>query len=209
MTEDELALVHRRRVARNLRMSFRGLLFSAVIVGIVLSGALPMSATAASMLMGLAGVLAVTRAVRGLWAVRVARQLVRGWGHRRFRRVAPQRALTGPTSGTTQSADHRAVLALTTDQDEPLVQRAREHALGLVSRGDELQGLLADSGLSPVLRRPVAEERARIEADLEALMLALTELRQGEREERQDLLQRLAARMEVNRALAPQLSLGG
>jgi hypothetical protein len=205
MTEDELALVHRRRVARNLRMSFRGLLFSAVIVGIVLSGALPMSASAASMLMGLAGVLAVTRAVRGLWAVRVARQLVRGWGHRRLRQVAPHRALPAPS----QSADHRAVMALTADHEEPLVQRAREHALGRVSRGDELQSLLADSELSAVLRRPVAEERARVEADLEALMLALTELRQGEREQRHDLLQRLAARLEVDRALAPQLALGG
>lgn len=194
MTEDQLVRLHRRRIARNLRMSFRGLLFSAVVVGIVLSGAIPMSASAASLLLGLAGFLAVTRAVRGLWAVRVARQLVRGWGHRRLRQVAP-RALPAPAE---ESADRRAVMALTAEQDEPLVAQARQHALRLVDRGDELAALLADSALSPVLRRPVAEERARVEQDLEALMLALTELRQGEREQRQDLLQQLAARLEVD-----------
>ena len=81
------------------------------------------------------------------------------------------------------------------------MRRAREHALRLVDRGDELQALLAESSLSPVLRRPVAEERARVEQDLEALMLALTELRQSETEQRQDLLQALAAKLEVDRAV--------
>ncbi len=70
-----------------------------------------------------------------------------------------------------------------------------------MDRGDELQSLLSDSGLSPVLRRPVAEERARVEQDLETLMLALAELRRGETEQRQDLLQRLAAKLEVDRAV--------
>jgi len=175
-------------------MSVRGLAFSAVVVGIVLSGVIPMSGAAASLLMGLAGFLAVTRTLRGLWAVRVARQLVRGWGHRRLGRLAP-RALPAPAE---VSADRRAVMALTAEADEPLVGRARQHALHLVDRGDELAALLADSALSPVLRRPVAEERARVEQDLEALLLALTELRQGEHEQRQDLQQQLAARLEVN-----------
>lgn len=207
MTDERLALARRRTVSRNLRMSVRGVAFAALVAGIVTSGVIPMSATAASMLLGLAGVLAVTRILRGLWAVRVARHLVGGWSRRRMGWRQPMQ-ITGPVAGQAalaapkaESADRRAVKALTSEGDEPLVARARTRGLALVDRLDELKALLADTDLSGVLRRPVAEELARTETDLEALLLALSELSRAEEAQRDDLLGRLAARLEVEGAV--------
>ncbi|MCB9743547.1 MAG: hypothetical protein H6741_05930 [Alphaproteobacteria bacterium] len=195
MTEEQaLLLQHRRRVVRRqARAAVRGVLFAAFVVGVVLSGALPMSAGTQALLLGLAGLLGVSRALRGLWAMRVARHLVHGWSARRLPGRRPL-ALPGPVD----SADRRAVLALTELPDEPLVSRAREHGLGLADRMGELQGILADGALSPALRRPVAEELARVERELEELLSALGELSGADRRQRVDLRSRLAARLEVD-----------
>jgi hypothetical protein len=207
MTDERLALARRRAVSRNLRMSVRGVAFSVLVAGIVTSGLIPMSATVASVLLGLAGALAVTRILRGLWAVRVARHLFGGWSRRRMAWRQPLQ-VAGPVAGQValpapkpESADRRAVKALTSADDEPLVARARARGLSLVARLDELKALLADTDLSGVLRRPVAEELARTETDLEALLLALSELSRAEEAQRDDLLQRLAARLEIEGAV--------
>ncbi|MCB9765562.1 MAG: hypothetical protein H6739_37655 [Alphaproteobacteria bacterium] len=206
MTEEQLVLARQRHVARNLRRSVRGIFFALLVVGVVLSGALPMSATTANVLLVLAGTLGLTRAMRALWAVRVARHLLGGWGRRRIPgRWRPVQALPAPAAPP-ESADRRAVRALTVNADEPLVERARVQALALVDRMEELRGLLADTDLSAVLRRPLAEALAGTEADLEALLQALSELSDSnEASQRADLLQRLAARLEVDRLATPAL----
>jgi hypothetical protein len=206
MTDQRLALARRRQVSRNMRMAVRGVAFSLIVMGIVVSGLIPMSSTVASVLLALAGTLALTRTLRGLWAVRVARHLLGGWSRRRIGGrwggrepvqitgpVADQAALVAPA----ETADRRAVKVLTSEGDEPLVAQARARGLSLVDRLDELKVLLADVELSGVLRRPVAEELARTETDLEALLMALGELSRAEEAQRDDLLQRLAARLEV------------
>ena len=206
MTDERLALARHRQVSRNMRMSVRGVVFSVIVMGIVASGLIPMSSTVASVLLALAGTLALTRTLRGLWAVRVARHLLGGWGRRRIggrRGWRGPAQITGPVAGQAaiaappESADRRAVKVLTTGGDEPLVVRARARGLALVDRLDELRVLLADSALSGVLRRPVAEELARTETDLEALLMGLGELSRAEEAQRDDLLGRLAARLEV------------
>lgn len=201
MTDERLALARRRRVARNLRMSVRGVMFAGVVMAVVLSGVLPMAAGTSSVLLGLASVLAITRLVRGLWAVRVARHQLTGWRRRALPAPVARAQITGPVAETRESPDRRAVRALTSKGGEPLVARARARGLAMVDRMEELNDLLADSALSSVLRRPVAEELARTESDLEALLSALTDLSRAETTQRDDLLQRLAARLEVDRAV--------
>jgi len=205
MTDQQFALARRRQVSRNLRMSVRGVAFSLLVMGVVASGIIPMSSTVASVLLALAGTLALTRTLRGLWAVRVARHLLGGWSRRRiggrrgWREWREPSQVAGPVAEpvATETADRRAVKVLTSDGDEPLVVQARARGLALVDRLDALRVLLADGSLSGVLRRPVAEELARTETDLEALLVALGELSRAEETQRDDLLQRLAARLEV------------
>jgi hypothetical protein len=199
MTDEHLALARRQRVSRNLRMSVRGVGFAMGIIGLVLSGIIPMGAGTSALLLALAGTLAFTRLLRGLWAVRVARHQLRGWRHRHL--AGAPLALPGPVHAAPESADRRAIRALTSHDDEPLVARARARGLEMVDRMDELKGLLADNALSSVLRRPVAEALARTETDVEALLGALTDLSHAEDAQRDDLLQRLAARLEVDRAV--------
>jgi hypothetical protein len=208
MTEQqELMIANRRRyVRRQARAAVRGVLFALAVIGVVLSGALPMSAGLQSLVLTLAGVLAVTRLMRGLWAARVARHLAWGWHARRL--SGPRYALLPDTGRAVaalppppESANRRAVMALTDIGDEPLVERAREHGLRLVDRLSELQDVLADQELSPGLRRPVAEESARVEAELETLLSALGELGSADRRQRQDVLARLSARLEIDAEL--------
>ncbi|MCB9742325.1 MAG: hypothetical protein H6741_25790 [Alphaproteobacteria bacterium] len=199
MTEEEAFLLqHRRRMLRRqARAAVRGVAFAVGVIALVLSGVLPMGPGTQTLLLGLAGFLAVTRALRGLWAMRVARHLMRGWSARRL----PQRARFALPAPPAESADRRAVLALTELPDEPLVARAREHGLALADRMGELKDILADAGLSAALRRPVAEELARVERELEELLSALGELSGADRRQRVDLLTRLAARLEVDAAV--------
>ena len=185
--ELQLVLVQRHRmVRRQARAAARGVLFSLAVIGLALSGLLPMAASTQSLLLLLAGTLAITRLLRGLWAARVARHLAQGWVARH--RLAPERPV---------SANRRAVLSLTELPDEPLVAQARRLGLAHVSRMEELQGILADPGLAAPLRRPVAEELARVEAELESLLAALVELTGADRRQRQDLLGQLSARLEL------------
>lgn len=188
-----LDAAQRRSVRRNLRMAARGVAFSAVVAGVVVSGVLPMSATAGSTLLGLAAALAFTRGLRGLWAVRVARTRFRGWRRRNH--------LPTPSTPADLSADEQAILLLT-QSDEPLVGRAREQGRGLARQMSHLRALLEDRSLSPVLRRPVAEALTRTEGDLESLLDLLAELGAADAHARRtDLLQRLAAQIEVDRSL--------
>lgn len=181
--------LQRRAVVRNLRMSARGVAFAALVAGVVVSGLLPMSASAGATLVTLAAALAFTRALRGLYAVRVARNQLRGWRRRRSPRAI----------ATTASADERAI-ALLTQGDAPVVQKARARGLELAAQVATARHLLEDPALSPVLRRPVAEQLTRTEGDLEALFDLLAELQAtGAQARRDDLLQRLAARLEVDR----------
>jgi hypothetical protein len=66
---------------------------------------------------------------------------------------------------------------------------------------DGLKNILADAGLSAPLRRPVAEELARVETELEAILSAMGELAGSDRSSRQDLLSQLIARLEIDRQL--------
>lgn len=69
MTDQELALSRRRRaICRQTRAAFRGVRFSAFVIGVVLSGALPMAAGTQTLLLSLAIVSGISRLMRGLWA---------------------------------------------------------------------------------------------------------------------------------------------
>lgn len=204
------AIAHRRRYVRwQARKAFWGVLAAAAFSTAVVTGAIPVSAAAQPLLLTLAFLFAMTRLMRGIWAARVARHLLVGWSDRRMdRRLvrAPVRALPGPVAPpmaaprAPDSADRRAVMALTQGEDELLIRRARAQGLALADRMGELRGILADGGLTASLRRPIAEELARAEAELEALLSALGELGGADRAERHDVLGRLAARLEVEQA---------
>lgn len=194
----------RRRygVRRQLRAARRGLFLAALVYFVVLSGVLPMSAAAGNVLLGLATVLGITRAARGLWALRVARHLMMGWGARRGlgRRRYPELAGPAPASIEARTADQRAIFALTASADaDPggIYGQARTRGLALVQHLTELRALLADSTLAEVLRRPVAESLARAEDDLGALTHALTALSRADQADQPDLIEKLAARLEV------------
>lgn len=178
---------------RQLRAARRGLVLAALVYTVVLSGALPMSAAAGNLLLGLATILGITRAARGIWAMRVNQHLVDGWTARRgLRRVAPAQLET-----CDQTADERAIVALTRTADsapDSIYAQARARALSLTAELSELRELLADPSLTEVLRRPVAETLARTEDDLGALTLVLSELSQTNQP---DLLERLTAHLEV------------
>lgn len=196
----------RRRwgVRRQLRAARRGLVLAGLVYFVVLSGVLPMSAAAGNVLLGLATVLGLTRAARGLWAMRVARHLMLGWRARRgiARATAPRPLEAVPSPEL--SADARAVLALTPAADSDpsgVVGQARTRALALVHEMATLRGLLADRTLTEVLRRPLAEALARAEDDLGALTHALTAVAHADRSDQPDLLARLAARLEVEAPL--------
>lgn len=188
----------RRWVAwRQYRAARRGVVLAGLVYFVVLSGALPMSAAAGNILLALATVLGITRAARGLWAMRVNQHLVDGWTARRGLRRAPVQQLT---EAPTHSADERAILALTRTADSApagIYAQARTRGMALSAQMRELSELLADKELTEVLRRPVAEALARAEDDLGALTMALAELSRADRAEQPDLLERLAARLEV------------
>ena len=200
MSEEALVLAHRQRIVRRqARAARRGVFFAVLIIGVTLSGALAIPAATQSVLLMLAGTLAITRLMRGLWAARVARHLVRGTVYRRLPGRYPRALITAQT--IQESANRRAVKALTESPDDPLVSRIRAHGLRLVDRMDELKRILADSSLSPALRRPVAEELVRVETELEAILSAMGELAGTDRGHRQDLLSQLVARLEIDRQL--------
>lgn len=200
MSEEALVLAHRQRIVRRqARAARRGILFAAVVVGVTLSGALPISAATQSILLMLAGSLALTRMMRGLWAARVARHLMHGSVHRQLPNRTPRTLRTD--QAPQESANRQAVRALTESPDDPLVERIRSHGLRLVDRMDGLKNILADAGLSAPLRRPVAEELARVETELEAILSAMGELAGSDRSSRQDLLSQLIARLEIDRQL--------
>jgi len=200
MSDEALVLAHRQRIVRRqARAARRGVLFAALIIGVTLSGALPISVATQSILLMLAGTLALTRLMRGLWAARVARHLMHGSVHRQLPSRAPQALRIDRAPH--ESANRRAVRALTESPDDPLVERIRAHGLRLVDRMDALKDLLADGGLSAPLRRPVAEELARVETELEAILSAMSELAGTDRGSRQDLLSQLVARLEIDRQL--------
>ncbi|MDG1484542.1 MAG: hypothetical protein P8R54_33455 [Myxococcota bacterium] len=194
--EAALVLAHRQRiVVRQARAARRGVLFAMLVIGVTLSGILPIPAATQSILLALAATLGITRMMRGIWAARVARHLMRGSIQRR-RRGPPQL-----TDARAESADRRAVKALTDGPDDPLVARIRAHGLRQVDRMEALRRILADAALSAALRRPVAEELARVETELEAILSAMGELAGADRSSRQDLLSQLVARLEVDTQL--------
>lgn len=191
----------RRRwlVRRQARGALLGLALSALVYAVVLTQAIPMPAGAATFLLVMATILGLTRAARGLWALRVARHLMVGWQSRRG-------TLHGPVSQAPphnhQSADVRAILALThhAEEDPASVHSlARVRGLALVDQMAELKDLLADPSLAEVLRRPVAESLARCEADVGVLTEALVALADADKAEQPDLVAQLAARLEVVR----------
>lgn len=189
-------------VRRQLRAARRGLVLSALVYAVVLGGILPMSAFAGNVLLVLATILGITRAARGLWALRVARHLMMGWGARRG--IGRQRypELAAPTEAPTlvRTADQRAIVALTpAAEGDPngIYGQARSRGLALVDEMTELRALLGDTTLTEVLRRPVAESLARAEDDLGALTHALSALSRADQAEQPDLLEKLAARLEV------------
>jgi hypothetical protein len=164
-----------------------------------------MTAGTGQLLLGLATVLGITRAARGLWALRVAGHLMRGWGARRgIGRVSievPGQAQPIPVQPT---ADHRALHVLTPDataQPDGIHAQARKRGTTLVDELGTFRRLLADPSLSEILRRPVAESMARAEDDLGALTHALTALARADRAEQPDLLEKLAARLEVEQPI--------
>jgi len=197
---EDTARARRRWVAwRQFRAARRGLVLAALVYFVVLSGAIPMSAAAGNVLLALATILGITRAARGIWAMRVNQHLVDGWTARRGLRRAPVAQLDAP-SRPNHNADERAILALTRTADatpEGIYAQARARGLTLTAQMRELRELLADNDLTEVLRRPVAEALARTEDDLGALTLALSELSRADRADQPDLLERLAARLEV------------
>jgi hypothetical protein len=198
--EAALVLAHRQRIVRRQAAAARrGVLFAMLIIGVTLSGVLPIPAATQSVLLMLAAALAFTRLMRGLWAARVARHLMQGTVQRQLPHRRPVALLADPSAR--ESANHRAVKALTDIPDDPLVSRIREHGLRQVDRLDELKRILADGSLSPALRRPVAEELARVETELEAILSAMGELSGADRGSRQDLLSQLIARLEIDRQL--------
>lgn len=200
MSDEALVLAHRQRIVRRqARAARRGLLFAALVIGVTLSGALPLSAATQSIVLMLAGTLALTRIMRGMWAARVARHLMHGSVHRQLPSRAPRALLTD--RAPQESANRRAVRALTESPSDPLVERIRVHGLRLVDRMDALKSILADGSLSAPLRRPVAEELARVETELEAILSAMSELAGTDRSSRQDLLSQLVARLEIDRQL--------
>jgi hypothetical protein len=119
--------------------------------------------------------------------------------HRQLPSRTPRARLTDRSPS--ESANRQAVRALTESPDDPLVERIRAHGLRLVDRMDGLKSILADAGLSAPLRRPVAEELARVETELEAILSAMGELAGSDRSSRQDLLSQLIARLEIDRQL--------
>ena len=179
-------LARRRFARRQARAAVRGLILAAGFAWLITSGLLAVPLAAKSVLLTLTGLFALTRLMRGLWAARVYRHLAYGWRRRHLPAQLP-----APTS-----PDRQAVLVLT-ERDEPLIQRAREHGLALVDRMERLRTVLADAELSAGLRRPVAEELARLEEELEALMSLLGEVARPDRRSEQDVFGRLAARLEV------------
>ncbi len=192
-------------VRRQLGAAARGLFLAGLVYFVVLSGVLPMTAATGNVLLGLATILGLTRAARGIWAMRVARHLMLGWGARRgLGRTASSRSMvTGPEQAEVrapQSADQRAILALTSAADaapDGIYGQARARGLALVDEMATLRGLLADASLTEVLRRPVAEALARAEDDLGALTHALSALSRADQSDQPDLLAKLAARLEV------------
>lgn len=194
--EAALVLAHRQRIVmRQASAARRGVLLAMLVIGVTLSGILPIPAATQSVLLVLAATLGLTRMMRGIWAARVARHLMRG---------SIQRRGLGPpllADAHTESADRRAVKALTSGPDDPLVARIRAHGLRQVDRMEALRRILADASLSAALRRPVAEELARVETELEAILSAMGELAGADRSSRQDLLSQLVARLEVDRQL--------
>lgn len=203
---------HRRYLARRQgRRALRGLALAGLFAGGLLSGLVPVPPQALPPLLALTAAFAGLRLMRGLWAVRVARHRVHGWRARRAPtawrsiEVSAEELAHTARQAAPESADRRALRLLTPDQGEPLLARARTHGLALVDRLESLRGVLAESELSRVLEKPVAEELARTEAELEALVTALGELTRAEGRQRSDLLERLAARLEVDGTVEPGL----
>lgn len=196
---------HRRYLARRQgRRAVRGLVLAGLFAGALLGGLLPVPPQALPPLLALTAAFAGLRLLRGLWAVRVARHRVHGWRARhggpgwRTVELSAEEVARAARETAPESADRRALRLLTEGQSEPLLERAREHGLALVDRLGALRKVLTESELSRVLERPVAEELARTEAELEALVTALGELSRAEGRQRSDLLERLAARLEVD-----------
>ena len=194
---------HRTYIIRQLRSSRRGLVLSAAFAAALLTGLLPVPAAALPVLLGLTALFGITRLMRGFWALRVARHRFSGWRARRH--IVEQ---SEATRIVPESADRRAGIALTPAGGEPLLGRVRERGLQLADRLTELRGILADAGLSPALRRPVAEALARSEEELEALLAAVGELARADERQREDLLARLAARLEIDEAVPSGLYAG-
>jgi len=196
MSEQALILARRQRFVRyQARTAARGVFLAALVIGVTLSGVLPMAAGAQAALLLLASLLGLTRLLRGLWAMRVARHLVEGWTARQLPQARAVRALPAPV----EDANARAVRVLTDVSDDPLAERVRTHGLRMARRMAELKAILGDGQLSSSLRRPIAEEIAHIEAELESLLGALGELARADRSQRQDLLSQLTARLELDR----------
>jgi hypothetical protein len=198
VNEEALVLARRHRVVRyQARTAARGVLLAVLVIGVTLSGAIPMAAGTQGMLLTLAVTLGLMRLLRGLWAARVARHLMVGWTARRLPPTPARRLLPAPT----EDANARAVRVLTDIPDEPLADTVRAHGLKMAGRMAALKGVLADSDLASSLRRPVAEELAHLEGELESLLGALGELARADRRQRQDLLSQLTARLELDRPL--------
>ena len=205
-----LAPHHRRYlIRRQARAAARGVVSAGLFAGALLSGLIPVPAAALPVLLGLTAAFAGLRLLRGMWAFRVARHRMTGWRSRRqhWREVSlsPEHTAQVAARAVPETADRRAIRLLTEGQEEPLFAKAQEHGLALADRLVALRGVLAESELSKVLERPIAEELARTEQQLEALVGALSELGRADERQRGDLLERLAARLEVDRGVEPGL----
>jgi len=136
------------------------------------------------------------------------RQERRRYAHRVAGRSATRYAPIGvaevaeAASPAADSPNRRAVLALTAEADAPLYQRARERGLSLVDKLSEMELLLDDGALNASLRQPLADRRADIESELQALLSALSRAASGRRKELTDWF---AAQAEVE-AIAPAYS---
>lgn len=140
------------------------------------------------------------RTFRATRRVRSARHLWWAWRHRRAHVDAPG----APLQIAAESPSRRAVRVLADGlSDAPLAESARVHGFGLADRLDELKGLLGDADLLPSLRRPLADEAARVEQELEGLLDALGRYAHADRHTHTDLRRRLDAMIEAE-ALAPQ-----
>ncbi len=205
----ELAHHHRRHMIRRQgRAAFRGLVLAGIFASALVSGALPVPAAALPALLALTAAFAGLRLLRGLWAVRVARHQWYGWRARQVQRrgwrtieISAEEGAERTKAARPETADRRAIALLTEGQSEPLFERAKDHGLELADRLVELRAVLTEAELSKVLERPIAEELARTEQELEALVGALSELSRADERQRGDLLERLAARLEVDRSV--------